>query len=175
MWQSLSNMGASPLFDTLYPYKHQPTLELSLVPCYRQGILVPRRHHETSSLLVLDHLPLPHFSKNERSFPPLPPPPPPAPQFRITRRPFPSQPEPCRPVLAAPQRGPGHPEGASAGLGLEASEVCSVVGWQEAGRLCAEALERALRGEHILGQRRRMEAGAGGCRLGLRAPVVQLL
>lgn len=66
-------------------------------------------------------------------------------------------------------------EDEGAGVGPAAGEVRAVVREQEAVRLRAGAFQRAVRGEHILGERRGVDPGAGGGGVGGRAEVVPIL
>lgn len=79
-----------------------------------------------------------------------------------------------QPILGAPERCPVGASPPAAGVGQEARELREMVRQPEARRLRADALRRAVRGEHLLGGRHGVDAGAGRRRVGVGAPVVQL-
>lgn len=101
---------------------------------------------------------------------------------RIPPPPLPPRPRPGRRVegqqrAAVPggaERGAGGSGAGAAGVGPEDSEVRGGVRAAAAGGLRAAALGGPLRGEHILGERRRVDGGAGGGGVGGGAAGVRL-
>lgn len=77
-------------------------------------------------------------------------------------------------VPGGAERGEGGSAAAAAGVGPEDSQVRSGVCTAAARGLRAAALGRAVRGEHILGERRRVDGGAGGGGVGGGAAGVRL-
>ena len=142
MWQSLSNMGATPELKLYASHPTTPQIVYYIYTMFWSGssAMTPYNSPNYESMALCScHLPhLDHIKQccwcNHQA-----------------EQQQQQLPEPCEPVLGSPQCRPHGGGNEEAGVGFQAGALCRMVCEPEEEGLCLEALKWAVRREHLLG------------------------